>query len=88
MGTSNDIMNNMFQMNGLTGLFSIVVELLSIMLVWMLIREVKWETFFHFPNSRKAQVLKLLLTVALGHMFAQFILQYWNYTVMLKTFVE
>ncbi|WP_259391618.1 DUF1146 domain-containing protein [Paenibacillus sp. 1011MAR3C5] len=88
MATSNDFMGDFLRMNGLTGLFSIVVELLSILLVWMLIREVKWETFFHFPNSRKAQVLKLLLTVALGHLFAQFILQYWNYTVMLKTFVE
>ncbi|MFF2889944.1 DUF1146 domain-containing protein [Paenibacillus sp. NPDC057967] len=85
---NNDVMGDLLRMNGLTGMFSIVVELLSILLVWMLIREVKWETFFHFPNSRKAQVLKIVLTVALGHMFAQFILQYWNYTVMLKTFVE
>lgn len=85
---NNDVMGDLLRMNGLTGLFSIVVELLSILLVWMLIREIKWETFFHFPNSRKAQVLKIVFTVALGHMFAQFILQYWNYTVMLKTFVE
>ncbi|WP_240647639.1 DUF1146 family protein [Paenibacillus nanensis] len=87
MGT-NDPMDQMLTMTGLTGVFSITVEILSILLVWMLMREVKWETFFRFPQSPKARMLQLLLAVALGHLFAQFILQYWNYTTMLKSFIE
>ncbi|RIX51093.1 DUF1146 domain-containing protein [Paenibacillus nanensis] len=81
-------MDQMLTMTGLTGVFSITVEILSILLVWMLMREVKWETFFRFPQSPKARMLQLLLAVALGHLFAQFILQYWNYTTMLKSFIE
>lgn len=88
MSTSDDLLNDMFLATGMMGLFSIAVELMSILLVWTLLREVKWETFFHFPKSRKARVLQMLLAVGLGHLFAQFILQYWNYTVMLKSFVE
>lgn len=88
MGTSDDLMNQMFTMTGVTGLFSITVEILSILLVWMLMREVKWETFFRSPQSPKSRMLQVLIAVGLGHLFAQFILQYWGYTVMLKSFVE
>lgn len=88
MGTSDDLMEEMFTMTGLTGLFSITVEILSILLVWMLLREVKWDKIVRFPQSAKARMLQLLLAVCIGHMFAQFILQYWNYTLMLKSFVE
>jgi uncharacterized membrane protein YwzB len=85
MGTSDDMMEQMVAATGLTGVFSII---LSILLVWMLMREVKWETFFRHPQSPKARMLQLLLAVGLGHLFAQFILQYWDYTVMLKSLVE
>ncbi|MFD0590623.1 DUF1146 domain-containing protein [Paenibacillus sp. GCM10027627] len=85
---SDDLMNNMVAMTGWTGLFSIVIELVSIFLVWTLLREVKWDAVFHFPRSSKARLLQLLIAVGLGHLFAQFILQYWNYTAMLKGFVE
>jgi len=88
MGTSEDLMNQMFTMTGLTGLFSITVEVLSIIFVWILLREVKWEAFLRSPLSPKARMLQVLVAVGLGHLFAQFILQYWGYTGMLKSFVE
>lgn len=88
METNDDLMEQMVMTTGFTGVFSITVEILSILLVWMLMREVKWETFFRSPQSPKARTLQLLLAVGLGHLFAQFILQYWDYTVMLKSFAE
>ncbi|MEK3883763.1 DUF1146 domain-containing protein [Paenibacillus sp. PL2-23] len=88
MGTRDEVMEQMFRMTGLTGLFSITVEIMSILLVWMLMREVKWEAFLRHPLSPKSRMLQLVAAVGLGHLFAQFILQYWDYTVMLKSFVE
>ncbi|MHA6481363.1 DUF1146 domain-containing protein [Paenibacillus sp. strain BS8-2] len=73
---------------GIAGLFSIVVELLSIFLAWFLLQEVKWETFFQFPRRPKARMLQVVLAVAIGHLFAGFILQYWGYSIMLRSFVE
>ncbi len=73
---------------GWTGLFSVVLVLLSIIFVWMLLQEVKWETFFKFPRSAKAKLFQVVIAVVLGNLFAQFILQYWDYTVMLKGLVE
>lgn len=88
MSTNDDVMEQMFTMTGMTGLFSITVEILSILLVWMLLKEVKWEAFLHRHLSPKARMLQLVAAVGLGHLFAQFILQYWDYTLMLESFVE
>ena len=88
MSTNDEVMDRMFTMTGMTGLFSITVEILSILLVWMLLREVKWEAFMRHHLSPKSRMLQLVAAVGLGHLFAQFVLQYWDYTLMLKGFVE
>ncbi|MBH5320582.1 DUF1146 domain-containing protein [Paenibacillus sp. GSMTC-2017] len=75
-------------LTGLTGLFSIIVQLISIFLVWILLKEVKWEAIFRFPRSLKARMFQVLLAVAIGHLLAQFVLQYWDYSTMLRSFVE
>lgn len=81
-------MTGIWDTAGMMGLFSIVVELLSILFAWMLLQEVKWETFFQFPRRPKARMLQVLIAVGLGHLFAGFILQYWGYSVMLRGIVE
>ncbi|WP_168121434.1 DUF1146 domain-containing protein [Paenibacillus sp. HB172176] len=85
---TNDVINNLGMASGMLGLFSLIAELLSIFFVWMLLQEVKWESFFRFPRNAKARMLQVVLSVAVGHMLAQFILQYWGYTLLLKGFVE
>lgn len=82
------VMPGMWDGTGVAGLFSIVVELLSIFFAWILLQEVKWETFFQYPRRPKARMLQIVIAVALGHLFAGFILQYWGYSVMLRSFVE
>ncbi len=73
---------------GIAGLFAIVVNLLSIILVWVLLQDVKWDRIFRFPRGTKARMFQVVAAVILGHLFAQFILQYWDYTTMLKSFAE
>lgn len=75
-------------MTGINGLFSIVIVLVSIMFTWMLLQEVKWEAFLRYPRRTKSRMLQALLAIVIGSLFARFILDYWGYTTMLKSFVE
>ncbi|OMF37160.1 hypothetical protein BK133_06000 [Paenibacillus sp. FSL H8-0548] len=88
MDFDNELYNNFQTYTGMTGLFSIVIVILSIIFVWFLLGEVKWETFFHFPRSPKARMLQVVVAIIAGHLLARFILEYWGYTVLLKSFVE
>ncbi|MDQ0061990.1 DUF1146 domain-containing protein [Paenibacillus harenae] len=83
-----DVFDEAQRMTGITGLFSIIVVLVSIMLVWTLLQEVKWETFFKHPRNAKARMFQVVVAVILGHLFAKFILEYWSFTTMLRSFVE
>ncbi|MUT65058.1 DUF1146 family protein [Paenibacillus sp. NEAU-GSW1] len=80
--------NDIAMTTGVTGLFSIVVTLVSIVFVWFLLQEVKMDTFFKFPRNTKAKMLQVVIAVVLGHWFAKFILDYWSWSVMLRSFVE
>lgn len=73
---------------GLNGLFSIIIVILSILLAWYLLQEVKLETFVRNPKNAKARILLLVAAVALGHGFASFILDYWGWTSALRWLAE
>lgn len=73
---------------GVAGLFAIVVTLLCIILVWVLLQDVKWDRLFRFPRGAKSRMFQVIVAVIIGHLLAQFFLQYWDYTVMLKSLVE
>ncbi|RCW44860.1 DUF1146 domain-containing protein [Paenibacillus prosopidis] len=88
MNVDNELYNDIQRYTGMTGLFSIVIVILSIIFVWVVLQEVKWETFFRFPRSPKARLFQVLVAIILGNLFAKFILEYWGYTVLLKSFVE
>ncbi|MFD1957918.1 DUF1146 domain-containing protein [Paenibacillus thailandensis] len=83
-----DGINDLQMTSGLTGLFSIVVTLLSIILAWSLLQEIKWEKLLRNPRSPKARMLQVLAAVIVGHWFAQFVLGYWNWSMLLRGFVE
>ncbi|CAM4277003.1 DUF1146 family protein [Paenibacillus tarimensis] len=73
---------------GVTGLLSIIVTLLSIYLAWVVIQEVKLEAFLKRPKSGQAKLLQIMLAVIMGHLFARFILDYWNWSQLLRYIVE
>jgi uncharacterized membrane protein YwzB len=88
MNVDNELYNDMQTYTGMTGLFSIVIVILSIIFVWFVLQEVKWDAFFRFPRSPKARLFQVIAAVIIGHLLAKFILEYWGYTVLLKSFVE
>lgn len=73
---------------GVIGLISIIISLLSILFVWMLLSEVKWDKLLKNPLSPKARLLQIVLAVVLGYLLGSFILQYWGFSTMLQDFVE
>jgi len=70
------------------GLLSIVVVLFSIILAWTGLQELKLEAFLRHPRGPKARMLLVVLAVVIGHTFASFILDYFQWTKMLRGFVE
>ncbi|PZD97805.1 DUF1146 domain-containing protein [Paenibacillus sambharensis] len=73
---------------GVTGLLSIIVTLLSIYLAWIVIQEIKLDAFLKRPKSGQAKLLQIMLAVIIGHLFARFILDYWNWSQLLRYIVE
>lgn len=88
MNVDNDLYSDLQTYTGMTGLLSIVIVILCIIFVWFVLQEVKWETFFKFPNSPKARIFQVISAIIMGNLLAKFLLEYWGYTVLLKSFVE
>ncbi|THF73139.1 DUF1146 family protein [Cohnella fermenti] len=74
----------LYQSVGWNGLFSMFVTLGLVVVAWVALREVRWEKLVKHPLGPGAQILKLLLAVAIGHQLAAFLLDYWNWTSSLK----
>ncbi|MBD2845870.1 DUF1146 domain-containing protein [Paenibacillus sp. IB182496] len=73
---------------GMNGLMSIVITLLSITFAWYVIQEIKLDTWLKRPRGPQARMLQVLLAIVLGHGFARFILDYLQWSSMLRWFVE
>ncbi|WP_274654263.1 DUF1146 family protein [Paenibacillus humicola] len=72
----------------MNALGSIVIELLSILLAYYILQEVKLDVFFRRPRSLPAKLLQVMLAVIVGHLFAGFLIDYWNWSNLLKGLVE
>lgn len=88
MNAENGVYAYLQNYSGITGLFSIVIVILSIIIVWVVLQEVKWEAIFKFPRSPKARIFQVIAAIVIGHLLAKFMLEYWGYTVLLRAFVE
>jgi len=73
---------------GVQGIYSIVIVILSIMFVWSLLNQVRWDKILKEPLSPKSRMLRVVIAVIIGYTFASFLLEYWGYTIMLRFFTE
>lgn len=69
-------------------LLSIVVELFSIALGWIVLQEVKWDSIVKHPRGSQVRLLQIVLSIVIGHAFASFVLNYLNWATLLKGIVE
>jgi len=68
----------------ITGLFSIVVVLVSIACAWICLQQIRFDLFLKDPKSGSAKLLQIFLSIALGYQVAKFLLDYFNWAVLLR----
>ncbi|MCR8660471.1 DUF1146 domain-containing protein [Paenibacillus endoradicis] len=73
---------------GVEGLFSITLIILSIIFVWILMSEVRWDKILKKHTSIKSRMLQVVIAIVIGYLLGSFILQYWGYSTMLQQFIE
>jgi len=73
---------------GLHALVSIVIELMCITLAWYVIQDVKLDLFMRRPRSIRARLLQVMIAVIFGHLFAGFVIDYWQWSNLLRGIVE
>lgn len=73
---------------GVQGIFSIAVIILSVIFVWVLLSEVRWDKIVKDVRSPKARMLQVIIAIVIGYLLGSFFLQYWGYSTMLQQFVE
>lgn len=69
---------------GLSALFNIIVVLAGILLAWWALQDFRLDVFLKNPTQARARVIRLMLAVALGYLFAKFIIEYAVWSSMLK----
>jgi len=79
-----DISNALEYSMGMTGLVSITVVLLCIGLSWWALQQFRFDLFVKQPRSAPAKMLQVLLSIALGYQIARFVLDYYNWSTLLK----
>ena len=73
---------------GFDGLLSLVIALLSVTFAWYVVQGINLDKWLKQPRGPQARMLQLLLAVVLGHGLARFILDYLEWTRMLRWIVE
>lgn len=69
---------------GLSGLFNIIVTLLSIGLAWWCMQMINFDVLLKNARSGQAKVLQVILSVVVGYTFAKFIIDYAYWSTMLQ----
>jgi len=66
------------------GLLSMVVSLVGILLAWYALQAIRWDLFVKNVKDRSFQLLLVLLSLTLGHAFARFVMDYLNWSTLLR----
>lgn len=74
----------MAQSIGLESMIQILVTLLLVVVAWRALRNVKVEQLFQVPSPIEARIIRLFVSVMLGHGVAKFLFDYLTWTSMLR----
>lgn len=81
-------MQDLYFSAGMDALFAMAINLLGIYLAWVVLQELKLDAFLKQPKGPRAAILQVLLAIVIGHAFADFILDYWEWSRGLRFLVE
>lgn len=79
-----DVAEKMAYSMGMTGLLSILVALVCIAVSWWALQQFRFDLFLKQPKSPAGKMLQVLLSIALGYQVARFVLEYFNWSQLLK----
>lgn len=74
----------MLESMGQQALLSILVNLLVLVIVWWSIQSFKFDLFMKQPDGVKAKAFMVLLTLSITHLVSSFLLNYLNWSIMLR----
>lgn len=62
----------------------IVIVIICIGLAWWGLQQFRFDLFLRNPKSAQSKVLQILLAIALGYEAARFLIDYFNWSALLK----
>jgi uncharacterized integral membrane protein (TIGR02327 family) len=62
----------------------IILALLCIALAWWALQQFRFELFLKNPKGPQSKVLQVFLSIALGYEVARFMIDYFNWSALLK----
>ncbi|WP_078593532.1 DUF1146 family protein [Evansella clarkii] len=74
----------MLESMGHQAVVSIIVNLMVLVVVWWAIQSFKFDLFFKNPEGPKTKAFMILITIALTHLVSSFLLNYLNWSMMLR----
>lgn len=79
-----DASNALNQSIALDSLMNICIVVICIGLSWWGLQQIRFDLFLKRPKSPPAIFLQILLSIALGSAVARFIIEYFNWSSLLK----
>jgi uncharacterized integral membrane protein (TIGR02327 family) len=76
--------NAMNQSMALDSMLNICIVIVCIGVSWWGIQQIRLDLFLKRPKSSQAITLQILLSIALGSEVARFIIEYYNWSTMIK----
>jgi len=74
----------MEQTAAVSGLIYIIIVVVCIGFSWWGLQQVKFDLFLRKPKSPAGLLLQIFLSIALGSEIARFIVEYFNWSTLLK----
>lgn len=69
---------------GSSSMISMIVSLLSVVLSWWALQNLKLDLVIRYPKSPQGRLLHLLLAIVLGRLVAGFFLDYLSWSGMIR----
>ncbi|AIQ26413.1 MULTISPECIES: DUF1146 family protein [Paenibacillus] len=69
---------------GTSSMISMIVSLLSVVLSWWALQNLKLDLVIRYPKSPQGRLLHLLLAIVLGRLVAGFFLDYLSWSGMIR----
>lgn len=65
---------------GVSALINLCISLVCIVFAWRVLWNVKLEKWLRVPNPSQARALLILLSIAIGHQVARFLIDYLDWS--------